>query len=168
MTVVYKSGDVMKRLGLKESVFKKYYLALEKEGYVIQKNSSNHRVFTEDDIQTLEKFIELIKYDGMTLESVAKKIGGMKGHNDITEEKQRYDVMSLITAAIEERDKQHSLMMKEQEQQFAVRMQEVLAQQTERIEKEIEAKFNRLEDPIKRIEEHITSNKSWWQRLWSK
>jgi hypothetical protein len=63
MTVVYKPGEVMKMLGLKDSVFKKYYLALEKEGYVIKRNSANHRVFTEKDVITLETFLELLKYD---------------------------------------------------------------------------------------------------------
>ncbi|MDQ0874547.1 hypothetical protein QFZ77_003206 [Paenibacillus sp. V4I3] len=49
-------------------------------------------------------FIELSKYDGMTLESVAKMIGSTKqknnSHDVIEEKEQSHDVMTLITTAI--------------------------------------------------------------------
>jgi DNA-binding transcriptional MerR regulator len=168
MTVVYKSGDVMKKLGLKESVFKKYYLALEKEGYSIQKNSSNHRVFTEEDIQTLETFMQLIKYDGMTVESVAKKIGEMKGHNVVTEEKSSHDVMSLIAIALEEQAKKFELQKKEDEQKLIERMQEVQAKKFEEVERqleEIKSSSKEAAASSQRIEEHLVK-KSWWRKLW--
>lgn len=75
MTVIYKPNEVMKKFALKDSLYKKYITALEKEGYIFQKNQQGHRLFTAEDIQVLESFLELIKYDGMTIESVAKQIG---------------------------------------------------------------------------------------------
>jgi DNA-binding transcriptional MerR regulator len=172
MTVVYKPSEVMKRLGLKESVFKKYYLALEKEGYVIERNASNHRVFTEEDVETFETFMELIKYDGMTIESVAKKIGAMKGHNDITKPKTNdYDVMALIAVALEERDKQHALQLKQQEEQFADRMQKALSDQLKLQEREITAnfksEFNKFKDSLEEtIGELIPKEKKpWWKKF---
>lgn len=109
--LVYKPGEVMKKLGLKDSVYKKYILALEKEGYVFQRDEKNHRFFTNKDIQTLENFMELIKYDGMTIEAVAKKIGEMNGHNAITtnelEKQERYDVMNLVEKAVQAEREKH-------------------------------------------------------------
>src|SRR4051794_31785028 len=104
MTIVYKAKEVMEKLEIKDSVFKKYISILEKEGYIIQKNQQGHRLFTDENINTLEKFIELSKYDGMTLESVAKMIGSNKqkdnSHDVIEENEQSYDVMTLINTAI--------------------------------------------------------------------
>ena len=102
MTIIYKPSDVMNQLDIKESLYKKYIGALEKDGgYVFQKNQQGHRIFTAEDIQTLEKFMELIKYDGMTIEKVAKKIGEMNGHGAISEEQPNsYDVMTLVEQAV--------------------------------------------------------------------
>ncbi|MBM7645939.1 biotin operon repressor [Scopulibacillus daqui] len=36
MTVVYKSRDVISKLNIKESAFKKYISILEKEGYTVK------------------------------------------------------------------------------------------------------------------------------------
>lgn len=104
MTIIYKPSDVMNQLDIKESLYKKYIAALEKDGgYVFQKNQQGHRIFTAIDIQTLEKFMELIKYDGMTIEKVAKKIGEMNHncHDAISEEQPNsYDVMALVEQAV--------------------------------------------------------------------
>jgi DNA-binding transcriptional MerR regulator len=126
MTLIYKAKEVMEKLEIKDSVFKKYISILEKEGYIIQKNKQGHRLFTDEDIRTLEKFIELSKYDGMTLESVAKMIGSTKqknnGHDVIEEKEQSHDVMTLITTAVttalEEQAKQHSAQLQQMQEQL--------------------------------------------------
>lgn len=101
MTVIYKPSDIMKKFDLKESLYKKYIAALEKEGYAFQKNQQGHRFFTTEDIEVLENFLELIRYDGMTIESVAKKIGEMKRHDGITIQKsESHDVMTLVEKAV--------------------------------------------------------------------
>jgi DNA-binding transcriptional MerR regulator len=160
----------MDMLGLKGSTFKKYCLELEKEGYSFQKDGRT-RLFTNEDIKVLESFMELLKYDGITVSLAAKKVVEMKGKSDIPSQQQSYDPMSLletaVALAVEERDKMYEVRMKEQEQQFALKMQEVLAQQLELQKKELTAKFqselNKLAEPINRIEEHITKKKSWWK-----
>ena len=136
MTIVYKPSDVMKQLDIKESLYKKYIAALEKDGgYVFQKNQQGHRIFTAEDIQTLEKFMELIKYDGMTIEKVAKKIGEMNGHDAISEEKSNsYDVMALVEQAV-------SSALKVQEKQLHDVMTAIANQN------------NELKEQLKRIED---------------
>ncbi|GAA3315717.1 hypothetical protein GCM10020331_011200 [Ectobacillus funiculus] len=74
MTVVYKSSEVMKLLDVKESVFlRNMFHSLRRKALCFKKNSQGHRMFSELDIQTIETFIKLSRYDGVTLESVAKK-----------------------------------------------------------------------------------------------
>ncbi len=139
MTIVYKPSDVMKQLDIKESLYKKYIAALEKDGgYVFQKNQQGHRIFTAEDIQTMEKFMELIKYDGMTIEKVAKKIremNGHEGHGAISEEQPNsYDVMTLVEQAV-------SSALKVQEKQLHDVMTAIANQN------------NELKEQLKRIED---------------
>lgn len=134
MTIIFKPSDIMKKLDIKESLYKKYIAALEDGGYVFQKNEKGHRIYTQEDVETLEKFMELIRYDGMTIEKVAKKIGEMHGHTDITEEKSNgYDVMALVDQAV-------SNALKVQEKQFHDVMTAVMTQS------------NELQEQLKRIE----------------
>jgi DNA-binding transcriptional MerR regulator len=136
MTIVYKPSDVMKQLDIKESLYKKYIAALEKDGgHVFQKNQQGHRIFTAEDIQILEKFMELIKYDGMTIEKVAKKIGEMNSHDAISkEEPNSYDVMALVEQAV-------SSALKVQEKQLHDVMTAIANQN------------NELKEQLKRIED---------------
>lgn len=136
MTIIFKPSDVMKQLDIKESLYKKYIAALEKDGgYVFQKNQQGHRIFTAEDIQTLEKFMELIKYDGMTIEKVAKKIGEMNAHDAISEEEPNsYDVMTLVEQAV-------SSALKVQEKQLHDVMTAIADQN-----KELKVQLKRIED----------------------
>jgi DNA-binding transcriptional MerR regulator len=144
MTVIYKAKEVMDQLDLKDSVFKKYIGLLEREGYVIERNAQGHRLFKVEDIKTLETFMELSKYDGMTLESVAKKIGSMKtseGHEGITDnENNRHDVMSLVEMAVSD-------ALAKQEERFA----QANKQLADEMKREIKALGERLEKS--RVEE---------------
>lgn len=99
MTMIYQPKEVMEKLGFKDGVYKKYIKALEDEGYEFHKNDRGHRIFTEDDLKTLETFVELIQYDGMTIEKVAKEIGKIKGHSVTADSS--HDVMALVDKAVE-------------------------------------------------------------------
>lgn len=171
MTVVYKPSDIMKRFDLKESLYKKYILALEKEGYVIQKNQQGHRFFTDEDIKTLEAFIEMIKYDGMTIESVAKKIGEMKGHDGVTEEKQdSHDVMTLVEMVAEKQQQRHTAEMQELTNQIQFLQKQVINQieasksEQLRASMEVTKQLNEAKEEILlAIKEQATAKKKWWK-----
>ena len=118
---------------LSEATFKKYYLELEKEGYNFQRDGRT-LLFTDDDVITFEKFVELIQYDGMTIPLVAKKLAEMKGYNVTTEEKRSYDVMTLVEKAV-------SSALKAQEEKFHDVITTVMNQN------------NELKEQMKRLEE---------------
>ncbi|WP_226530890.1 DUF3967 domain-containing protein [Metabacillus niabensis] len=175
MTIVYKAKEVMEKLEIKDSVFKKYISILEKEGYFIQKNQQGHRLFTDEDISTLEKFIELSKYNGMTLESVAKMIGNTKqksnSHDVIEENKQSYDVMTLITTAVttalEEQAKQHSAQLQQMQEQ----LNRIESSQNDRDQKLVQSLRESQETKklLLEVKEQVAATqekKSWWQKLW--
>lgn len=149
---VYKTGEVLKRLDLKDSVFKKYIFSLEKEGYSFQRNNLGHRLFTEDDIKALEMFLELISYDGMTIESVARKIGmankkrlepmghdvmpenGIDGHDIIPErDSSSHDAMTLMNALLKEQEQRFVRLLQEQEQTFKNEIQAIKNNQTQEV-----------------------------------
>lgn len=146
--IVYKAMEVIGRLGLKASVFKKYISLLEKEGISFQRNQQGHRIYTEDDVKALEMFIEWSRYDGMTLEGVAKKIGELKrkneGHDSMpATESKGYDVMTLTNE-----------LLKEQEQRFTTQLQGILQQ----YEQKAEEREQRLLERIDRKEEYLRNS----------
>ncbi|WP_342047159.1 hypothetical protein [Bacillus sp. OTU530] len=191
MTVVYKSSDVMKLLDVKESVFKKYVSHIEKEGFLFQKNAQGHRMFSELDIQTLETFIKLSRYDGVTLESVAKRVAEWrknKGHDDMTgneiqeqatlnpQDLQSHDVMTLVDS-----------LLREQEQRFTSQIQQLIQQQKEMTTKQDEKlhhillhldrmdqreqERNRMMQEEKEAQMQIAAaqeKRSWWHRFFGK
>ncbi|MEK6449669.1 DUF3967 domain-containing protein [Priestia aryabhattai] len=150
--LVYKTGDVLKRLDLKDSVFKKYIFSLEKEGYTFKRNNLGHRLFTEEDIKALEMFLKLISYDGMTIEAVARKIGetnqkrfeaegydgvtssNNEGH-DITIEadSDRHDAMTLMNVLLKEQEQRFVSLLHQQEQTFKNEIQAIKNNQTQEV-----------------------------------
>lgn len=74
MEIVYTSNEVYGRLGVSSSTLRKYSGVLEREGYVVKKNSRGRREYTDFDVLLIEKLVELSREDGMTLEKSAKMI----------------------------------------------------------------------------------------------
>ena len=189
-TVVYKASDVMDRLGLKESTFKKYVATLEKEGYVIQKNQQGHRLYTDEDIKTLEMFMKLISYDGVTLESAARQIVALRreqeGHDVITPKEERHDVMTLNQQLLKEQEQRFIVQLQRQEQRFMAllqQQQQLIEQQQQLIQQQaasLEQKvLERLEERDKLLMQSLretqevkkmlleSKKKKWWQ-FWKK
>lgn len=162
---VYKTGEVLKRLDLKDSVFKKYVSSLEKEGYSFRRNNLGHRLFTEEDIKALEMFLELISYDGMTIESVARKIGtankkqiepmghdimtgnDIDGHDVMTEkDTSSHDVMTLVNVLLKEQEQRFVRILQEQEQTFKNEIQAIKDNQTQEVYELKKTLLERMDD----------------------
>ncbi|MGG3272469.1 DUF3967 domain-containing protein [Priestia aryabhattai] len=173
---VYKTGEVLKRLNLKDSVFKKYVFSLEKEGYSFQRNNLGHRLFTEEDIKALEMFLELISYDGMTIESVARKIGtankkqiepmghdvmtgndidghdvmtenDIDGHDVMTEkDASSHDAMTLMSVLLKEQEQRFVRLLQEQEQTFKNEIQAIKDSQIQEVYELKKTLLERMDD----------------------
>jgi DNA-binding transcriptional MerR regulator len=187
MSLIYKAKDVMDKLDLKESVFKKYIGLLEREGYVVQKNQQGHRLFTDDDIKILESFIELSKYDGMTLESVAKQIGSVKkneGHDAMIDKS--YDVMTLVETAVSnalQKQEERFRQVLKQQDEFNKQLLERIDQQHSYIEGKLKERDQLLIESLREVQEtkkqmiEVTAakeieekvrKKGFWSRLFGK
>lgn len=178
MTLIYKPSEIMKRFNLKESVYKKYIAALEKEGYLFEKNQQGHRFFSERDIKTFERFLELIRYDGMTIETVAKEIGKLNSHNDMPQgEKEGYNVITLVEntvkAALENQGRQlvekfNSQYKETQEQLTRI---ETRAQERDKILMESIRESQEVKKILLEVKQEIAAakevKKSWWKRFFN-
>lgn len=182
--VVYKFSQMVEKLQIKDSVFKKYIYELEEKGYVFEKNRQGHRLFYDEDIQALEMFIKMIQYDGVTIEMAAKKISEMNGYNGISDEsKEQHDVMTLMSQLLEEQRTIYEKQAREQEKQFAIKTQEILEQKLEEQEKRVLAKINIQEHhnllkqsikELREVKQMIHTNqenkpftfKGWIKSLW--
>ena len=92
--VVYSPSDVCSQLEIKDSTLRKYVDVLHKEGYEVQRNSKGHRVYSPHDVMVLERFMELSKHDGMTLEKAAKiVVVNEESSEAVTNEQGSYGVM---------------------------------------------------------------------------
>lgn len=146
--MVMKVPDMAKRLDLKESAFKKYTILIERQGYLVNRNQQGHRLFTTEDIEIFEKFIELARFDGLTLENAAKMVvDGLptekrknSNHDVIAAENEGHNVMTLITTLLSEQEKQLT-------QKFDLQKQE-MKEQLDRMEKNQNALLLEIRDKL--------------------
>ncbi|WP_141695040.1 helix-turn-helix domain-containing protein [Paenibacillus kribbensis] len=66
-----KTGDVASFLGVKAVTVRKYALALEKAGYLVERSDSNNRSYTEKDAMVMHELATLCKDSGISVEKAA-------------------------------------------------------------------------------------------------
>ncbi|WP_340598991.1 DUF3967 domain-containing protein, partial [Priestia megaterium] len=124
-----------------------------------------HRLFTEEDIKALEMFLELISYDGMTIESVARKIGtankkqietmghdvmlenGTDSHDIMTgKDSSSHDAMTLMNVLLKEQEQRFVRLLQEQEQTFKNEIQTIKDNQTQEVYELKKTLLERMDD----------------------
>lgn len=182
--MIMKVPDMAKRLDLKESAFKKYTLLLEREGYLVDRNRQGHRLFTTEDLEIFEKFIELGRYDGLTLENAAKMVveslpsekRKQDGHDVTPEDNEGHNVMTLITTLLSEQEKQltqkfelQTKQMKEQLDRMEKNQNELLLEIRDRLNqqaKEPESAAPIVEESIEKEEVVPEPPKKRFYQFW--
>jgi DNA-binding transcriptional MerR regulator len=66
-----KTGDVASFLGVKAVTVRKYAMALEKAGYLLERSDSNNRSYTEKDAMVMRELATLCKDSGISVEKSA-------------------------------------------------------------------------------------------------
>jgi hypothetical protein len=75
MTNVYVGvNDVASELGISPSTVKKYYLAIEEQGYRFRRNQQGNIMFGEHDINMFKGIIILKNQPGMSVKSAIEKV----------------------------------------------------------------------------------------------
>lgn len=82
---VYWTAEVSEMVGIGTSTIRKYSLALEAKGYIIQRNEKQQRAFTSRDVTTLKRLKELTQVGGMTLDNAIKTFIAESENEDVTE-----------------------------------------------------------------------------------
>lgn len=80
---IYSPDEVAKQLEIKPATLRKYAIMLEKEGYSINRNSQNHRYYTDKDVMTIRRVITG-KNSDITLEEVIHNVVSVHEHNTTT------------------------------------------------------------------------------------
>lgn len=74
MDVEYRIADAARHFDLKTATIKKYYGEIEKYGYEFGRNNQGYIMFSENDIQVLQKFIEVKNKPGYTISNAAEEV----------------------------------------------------------------------------------------------
>ncbi|WP_380888019.1 DUF3967 domain-containing protein [Streptomyces collinus] len=77
MGIKLSSKDVAKHLGIEPVTVRKYASMLEEQGYSFNKDSKGWRLYTEDDVKTLEYLCTMTKINGHSLDETVKHIASL-------------------------------------------------------------------------------------------
>lgn len=155
--ILYTANEVYDRLGVKGSTLRKYSDVLEREGYIVKKNSRGRREYTDFDVFLIEKLVELSREDGMTLEKSAKMIVQQFGIDNQKEDTKESDSLPYemqvqfqqqYSAMIQEINKMQQANLLELEQRLGDRID----QRNKLIENDIKDRKEREERIEKRLE----------------
>lgn len=194
--ILYTANEVYDRLGVKGSTLRKYSDVLEREGYIVKKNSRGRREYTDFDVFLIEKLVELSREDGMTLEKSAKMIVQQFGIDNQKEDTKESDSLPYemqvqfqqqYSAMIQEINKMQQANLLELEQRLGDRIDQRnkliendikdRKEREERIEKRLELRDDNLMKMVREIQdakrtivsaqqEIATAKKKSWWKFW--
>lgn len=174
MVIVTK--EMAEILRVEAVTVRKYADILEKSGYIIARNDSGHRVYSEKDVTVFRQLQELRQHSGMNLESASKLIA--------SRERQEYETVSpTVLQPIQEQLvryeeqygelKQLMLSMAEQNRHQGEES-ERQTQELERLNKKLEDQNNNISVILREVLESRRlaaasqeNKKSWW-KFWQR
>ncbi|AJI09093.1 DUF3967 domain-containing protein [Bacillus cereus] len=194
--ILYTANEVYGRLGVSGSTLRKYSDVLEREGYIVKKNSRGRREYTDFDVLLIEKLVELSREDGMTLEKSAKMIVQQFGIENKKEDAKESDSLPYqvqvqfqqqYSAMIQEINKMQQANLLELEQRLGDRIDQRnkliendikdRKEREERIEKRLELRDDNLMKMVREIQdakrtivsaqqEIAAAKKKYWWKFW--
>lgn len=156
---VYWTAEVAEMANIGTSTIRKYSLALEAKGYIIQRNEKKQRAFTEQDVTVMKRLKELTQTGGMTLENAIKTVIAEVGNGDITE------AYNAAERDIERNGDMAAIFeyMKKQEQRIDLlerfngelidKLDQKLAQQTKYLAEKIDQRDEKMTSALREIQE---------------
>ncbi|HDX9631696.1 TPA: DUF3967 domain-containing protein [Bacillus cereus] len=180
--ILYNANEVYGRLGVSGSTLRKYSDVLEREGYVVKKNSRGRREYTDFDVFLIGKLVELSREDGMTLEKSAKMIVQQFGIDNKKEGAEESDSLPYqiqfqqqYSAMIEEINKVQQANLLEMEQRLGDRIDQRnkliendmkdRKEREERIEKRLELRDDNLMKMVREIQDAKRTSVSAQQEI---
>ncbi len=157
---VYSSSDVATLLQIKESTLRKYCLLLMDEGYEFMSNGLGHRAYTDTDLITLRKLIELKNEASMTLKQATQAVMAWKKGNSVSDSVIDTDSYNPLLAEFS--------LFREQQENFNKELLKQLQKQQDYIDNRLEQRDQVLMQSLKesleaRKEIAAARQKKWWQ-----
>ncbi|MGO4953569.1 hypothetical protein [Paenibacillus sp. DRB1-1] len=159
-----KTGDVASFLGVKAVTVRKYAMALEKAGYLLERSDSNNRSYTEKDAMVMRELATLCKDSGISVEKSAMIVtarhmqflsdtgdGNMPVINGESRHDKRYDQAIELLKQMAERSQQQAGDMASMREQMELQSNGIAA-----LQKELEATKQLLA---------ASQERKWWQFL---
>lgn len=155
----YDTSDVANIVGIANPTVNKYSLALEESGYQFLRNKRGHRIYTEDDIQLLEKLRDQSNDTKMPVKQIANMLVLQQKSTIHTEDE---PVSHVITLKQNEEDSTNTLYIPEQFQQF---FQQQFESMKEALREDVKQEFqSALEERERRqAERDLKRDREWME-----
>jgi len=131
------AGECAVILKIKDGTLRKYSIEIEKAGHLFHKSERGHRAYSSDDITIIQRFIDLKKAPGMTLERSAKTL---------ISNLREYGVQVGNTEKESSQERDNNAMTKEQMQEFMDQQQKFNKELLDRLDKQQQYIDNRLNE----------------------
>lgn len=140
----YSPSEIAGLLKIKPATLRKYSIMLEEQNYNIQRNSQNHRIYSDEDIITLRRVITGSK-NGVSLEESVRNVVFVKEHNTPTDDtynevepynddiKELKEVIQLLVEKMDQQQEQFNQKLDEQQELLSK-----LLKENENMKKQIE------------------------------
>ena len=172
MELKYTIPQAARALALKEPTFRKYYMLIEKKGYLFSRTQQGHVMFTEDNLRMIKNILDEKNKPRVTLEGAIQKIivnteGYEEPEVDDNEENQTLHAkIDRLTAMVEQQ--QETIQRLESKLDHGEYKQLENSEKVKQLEegksKEEEKEIVETAEEVKQ-EEKKEEKKSIWQKL---
>lgn len=174
MNLYRKIDDVASVVGVKPSTIKKYYSAVEKEGYIFKRNNQGQLIFGDEHIEMFRRIIQLKNQPGITVEMAIKQVVASITDMTIYKEDEKPVVVDMTAIMKELKDVKEFM---EKQNKYIDRQEEV----NKELLKELKATKTFVNDKLEEREKQYlletqevknmiaagTQNaKKWWKLFW--
>lgn len=164
---MFGTKEISENLGVKPVTVRKYAGELEKAGYIVAKDDSGHRVFSEKDATAFRHMKTLCEQSGMTVELAAKVVAAK--YSGASESVAPVPVPSEAQA-LERYDERYNTLLDALEQMSE--HNRVQAEQVERLHKRMDDQNANITAILREAVETrrmiaAANSRKWWQ-FWKK
>lgn len=181
MEMQYRMNDLANTLGVKESTARKYFLLIEKKGYIFQRNNQGHILFSQDDVSLFEEIIRLKNHPDYSIQDAIDAIinvGNNSSHEPHTDSYKSHEPHEGEAGIVPYQQFQN--MKEEMTSEIAAEVKELLHEQNKvnqellknqrlNYEEELEEAKRQQQmylDQIERIEQKLDEErKGFWAKL---
>lgn len=160
--IVFSASEVSTVLQIQESTLRKYALLLQNEGYEFVTNELNHRLYTDIDVITFRKMLELKDKSAITLKQAAQAVMSWHKNKNVSNtaiSEERYNnLLEEFEAFREQQNSFNQELLKRLDKQ-----QDYIKNSINERDRQLTEALNEIIETKKQIASTEEKSKSWWQ-----